>query len=50
MRKVLDGVPAKLLPIRRAGGFEWAVNRSVAKALGLTLPEIVVKAADRVVG
>jgi len=50
MRKVLDGVPAKLLPIRRAGGFEWAVNRSVAKALGLTLPDIVVKAADRLVG
>ena len=50
MRKVLDGVPAKLLPIRRAGGFEWAINRSVAKALDLTLPELVVKAADRVVG
>jgi putative ABC transport system substrate-binding protein len=50
MRKVLDGVPAKHLPIRRAGGFEWAVNRSVAKALGLTLPEHVLKAADRVVG
>jgi putative ABC transport system substrate-binding protein len=50
MRKVLDGVPAKHLPIRRTGGFEWAVNRSVAKALGLTLPEHVLKAADRVVG
>jgi putative ABC transport system substrate-binding protein len=50
MRKVLDGVPAKSLPIRRAGGFEWAVNRSVAKALGITLPEHVLKAADRVVG
>jgi putative ABC transport system substrate-binding protein len=50
MRKVLNGVPPKHLPIRRAGGFEWAVNRSVARALGLTLPEHVVKAADRVVG
>jgi putative ABC transport system substrate-binding protein len=50
MRKVLSGVPAKYLPIRRAGGFEWAVNRNVARALGLTLPEQVVKAADRVVG
>ena len=50
MRKVLDGVPAKHLPIRRAGGAEWAVNRSVARALGLTLPEHVLKAADRVVG
>jgi putative ABC transport system substrate-binding protein len=50
MRKVLNGVPAKHLPIRRAGGAEWAVNRSVAKALGLTLPEHVLKAACRVVG
>ncbi len=50
MRKVLNGVPARHLPIRRAGGFEWAVNRSVARALGLTLPDHVVKAADRVVG
>jgi putative ABC transport system substrate-binding protein len=50
MRKVLDGVPARYLPIRRAGGFEWAINRSVAKALGLTLPQHVADAADRVVG
>jgi putative ABC transport system substrate-binding protein len=50
MRKVLDGVPARHLPIRRAGGFEFAVNTSVAKALGITLPEHVVKVADRVVG
>jgi putative ABC transport system substrate-binding protein len=50
MRKVLNGVPAKHLPIRRAGGAEWAINRSVAKALGLTLPEHVLKAACRVVG
>jgi putative tryptophan/tyrosine transport system substrate-binding protein len=50
MRKVLDGVPAKHLPIHRVGGFEWAVNRNVARALGLTIPEHVLKAADRVVG
>ena len=50
MQKVLSGVPPKNLPIRRAGGFEWAVNRSVARALGITLPDYVVKAADRVVG
>jgi putative ABC transport system substrate-binding protein len=50
MRKVLYGVPAKHLPIRRGGGFEWAVNRTVAKSLGLALPEHVLKAADRVVG
>jgi putative ABC transport system substrate-binding protein len=50
MRKVLDGAAAKHLPIRRAGGFEWAVNRTVATALGITLPEHVLRAADRVVG
>jgi putative ABC transport system substrate-binding protein len=50
MRKVLNGVPAKNLPIRRTGGFEWAVNRTVAKALGITLPAHVLHAADRVVG
>jgi putative ABC transport system substrate-binding protein len=50
MHKVLKGVPAKHLPIRRAGGFEWAVNRRVAEELGLTLPDHVLKAADRVVG
>jgi putative ABC transport system substrate-binding protein len=49
MRKVLDGVPAQHIPIRRAGGFEWAVNKSVAQALGLTLPQHVLAAADRVV-
>ncbi len=50
MRKVLDGVPAKHLPIRRTGGFEWAVSRSAAKALGVTIPDHVLKLADRVVG
>jgi putative ABC transport system substrate-binding protein len=50
IHKVLKGVPAKHLPIRRAGGAEWAVNRSVARDLGLTLPQHVLDAADRVVG
>lgn len=50
MHKVLKGVPAKHLPIRRAGGSEWAVNKGVARDLGLTLPQHVLDAADRVVG
>lgn len=50
MYKVLKGVPAKDLPIKRTGGFEWAVSRSVAHAIGISLPESVIKAADRVVG
>lgn len=50
MHKVLQGAPAKDLPVKRAGGFEWAVSRTVAQAIGLTLPDSVIRAADRVVG
>jgi putative ABC transport system substrate-binding protein len=50
MHKVLKGVPAKDLPVKRAGGFEWAVNKAVAQSIGFTIPASVIKAADRVVG
>jgi putative tryptophan/tyrosine transport system substrate-binding protein len=50
MHKILQGVPAKDLPVKRAGGFEWAVNKAVAQSIGLTIPDSVLKAADRVVG
>jgi putative ABC transport system substrate-binding protein len=50
MYKILHGVPARDLPIKRCGGFEWAVNKAVAEAIGISLPDSVVKAADRVVG
>jgi putative ABC transport system substrate-binding protein len=50
MHKILQGVPAKDLPVKRAGGFEWAVNKAVAQSIGLTIPDNVLKAADRVVG
>jgi putative ABC transport system substrate-binding protein len=50
MYKVLKGVPAKHLPIKRGGGFEWAVNKTVAQAIGITFPDSVIKAADSVVG
>lgn len=49
MDKVLKGVPPKDIPVKRAGGFEWAVSKAVAKAIGLTIPDTVLKAADRVV-
>jgi len=50
MYKVLkDGASPKDLPVKRIGGFEWAVNRQVARAIGLEIPNSVVKAADRVV-
>jgi len=50
MHKVLQGVPAGNLPVKRLGGFEWAVNKAVAQAIGISLPDNVIKAADRVVG
>jgi putative ABC transport system substrate-binding protein len=50
MHKVLNGVPAKDIPVKRAGGFEWAVSKTVAHAIGISLPDSVIKAADRVVG
>jgi putative tryptophan/tyrosine transport system substrate-binding protein len=50
MHKVLQGVPANDLPVKRVGGFEWAVNKTVAQAIGITIPDSVIKAADRVVG
>jgi putative tryptophan/tyrosine transport system substrate-binding protein len=50
MHKVLNGVLPKDLPVKRIGGFEWAVSKAVADAIGVTIPESVVRAADRVVG
>jgi putative tryptophan/tyrosine transport system substrate-binding protein len=50
MHKVLNGVPAKDIPVKRAGGFEWAVSKTAAQAIGISIPDSVIKAADRVVG
>jgi putative ABC transport system substrate-binding protein len=49
MHKILNGVPAQSLPVKRAGGFEWAVNNTLAKAMGITIPASVLSAADRVI-
>ena len=46
----LKGVPARDLPIKPCGGFEWAVNKAVAATIGIAIPDNVAKAADRVVG
>jgi ABC-type uncharacterized transport system substrate-binding protein len=50
MHKVLNGVLPKDLPVKRIGRFEWAVSTAVADAIGVTIPESVFRAADRVVG
>jgi putative ABC transport system substrate-binding protein len=49
VHKVLAGARPGDLPVKRLGGFEWAVNTAVARALNITIPDHVLKAADRVV-
>jgi putative ABC transport system substrate-binding protein len=49
MHKVLSGVPPRDLPVKRIGGFDWAVSKAAAAAIGITLPASVIKAADRVI-
>jgi len=43
------GVKANVLPVKRIGGFEWAVNTQVARAIGVDIPKNVLDAADRVI-
>jgi putative ABC transport system substrate-binding protein len=50
MYKVLHGVPAQNIPVKRLGGFEWAINVELARQIGIDVPETAIKAADRVVG
>ncbi len=49
VHKVFAGARPGDLPVKRLGGFEWAVNTAVARALNISLPDRVLKAADRVV-
>lgn len=49
MYKVLHGVQAKILPVKHGGGFEWAVNKTLALQMGITVPASVLSAADRVI-
>ncbi len=47
VHKILGGADPRYLPVKRAGGFEWAVNREVAERLNITIPAHVLQAADR---
>lgn len=49
MQKVLDGVRPQDLPVKRAGGFEWAINNSLAKQMGIAVPASALDGADRVI-
>ena len=47
--RVLRGAKPAVTPVEQAGRFELIVNNRSAKALGLTIPREVLKAADRVI-
>lgn len=48
VHKVLQGVAPRDLPVKRAGGFEWAVSKTVADAIGVKIPQGALNAVDRV--
>jgi len=47
---VLDGVPPGDIPIERPKAFRLAVNVEAARALGIEVPEGMLKRAERVIG
>jgi putative ABC transport system substrate-binding protein len=47
--RILKGAKAGDLPIEQPRDFLWAVNLSTARALGLTLPEAVVRSMNEVI-
>lgn len=48
VHRILAGARPGDMPVKRLGGFQWAVSTGVARALNITIPDPVLRAADRV--
>lgn len=47
--RILEGAKPAVMPVERPSTFELVVNRTTAKALGLTLPAALARRADRLI-
>jgi putative ABC transport system substrate-binding protein len=47
--QIRNGARPADLPVRRADAFDLLLNRSTAKALGLTIPPSLLQRADQVI-